>query len=147
MIFWTQPSFDCLMVMVINTAESNTETLVCLDNSVQFSCSVMSDSLRPHELQRARPPCPSPPPGVHPNPCPLSRWRHPTTSSSVVPFSSCSQSHPHLAGSNCKLAASSERFVISVFKGLQEYLTLWKKTVYMRKEFQFGQSLINYKDQ
>ena len=62
--------------------------------SVQFSCSVMSDSLRPHELQHARPPCPSPTPRVHPNPCPLSWWCHPTISSSVVPFSSCSQSFP-----------------------------------------------------
>ena len=46
--------------------------------SVQFSRSVVSDSLRPHELQHTRPPCPSPTPGVHPNPCPLSRWCHPT---------------------------------------------------------------------
>ena len=61
--------------------------------SVQFSCSVMSDSLQPHELQHARPPCPSPTPGVHPNPCPLSRWCHPTIASSVVPFS-CPQSFP-----------------------------------------------------
>ena len=60
----------------------------------QFSCSVMSDSLRPHEPQHARPPCLSPTPGVHPNPCPLSWWRHPTISSSVVPFSSCPQSFP-----------------------------------------------------
>ena len=52
----------------------------------------MSDSLRPHELQHARPPCPSPTPGVHPNPFPLSRWCHPTISSSVIPFSSCPQS-------------------------------------------------------
>ena len=57
----------------------------------QFSRSVMSDSLWPHELQHARPPCPSPTPRLHPNPCPLSRWCHPTMSSSVVPFSS----HPH----------------------------------------------------
>ena len=63
-------------------------------NSVQFSHSVMSNSLRPHELQHARPPCPSPAPGVHPNPCPLSRWCHPTISSSVIPFSSCPQSFP-----------------------------------------------------
>ena len=63
-------------------------------SSVQFSCSVMSDSLWPHELQRARPPCPSATPGVHPNPCPSSWWRHPTISSSVVPFSSCPQSFP-----------------------------------------------------
>ena len=52
----------------------------------------MSDSLRPHEPQHARPPCPSPTAGVYPNPCPLSWWCHPTISSSVVPFSSCLQS-------------------------------------------------------
>ena len=61
---------------------------------VQWSCSIVSDSLQPHELQRARPPCPSPTPGVHPNPCPLSWWYHPTISSSVIPFSSCPQSFP-----------------------------------------------------
>ena len=61
--------------------------------SVQFSRSVVSDSLRPHEPQHSRPPCPSTP-GVHPNPCPLSRWCHPTISSSVIPFSSCPQSFP-----------------------------------------------------
>ena len=54
----------------------------------------MSNSLRPHELQHARPPCPSPTPRVHPNSCPLSQWCHPTISSSVVPFSSCPQSFP-----------------------------------------------------
>ena len=63
-------------------------------SSVQFSCSVVSNSLRPHERQHARPPCPSPTPGVHPNPCPLSRWCHPTILSSVFPFSSCPQSLP-----------------------------------------------------
>ena len=62
--------------------------------SVQFRCSVVSDSLRHHEPQHARPPCPSPTPGVHPNPCPLSQWCHPTISSSVIPFSSYSQSLP-----------------------------------------------------
>ena len=61
---------------------------------VQFSCSVVSYSLRPHEPQHTRPPCPSPTPGVHPNPCPLSWWCHPTISSSVVPFSSHPQSFP-----------------------------------------------------
>ena len=61
---------------------------------IQFSCSVMSDSLQPHELQHARPPYPSPTPEVHPNPCPLSQWCHPTISSCVVPFSSCPQSFP-----------------------------------------------------
>ena len=62
--------------------------------SVQFSHSVVSDSLWPHELQHARPPCPSPTPGVHTNPCPSSRWCHPAISSSVIPFSSCPQSLP-----------------------------------------------------
>ena len=62
--------------------------------SVQFSCSVMSNSLRPHELQHARLPCPSPTPRVYSNSCPLSQWCHPTISSSVVPFSSHLQSCP-----------------------------------------------------
>ena len=62
--------------------------------TIQFSHSVMSDSLRPHEPQHARPLCPSPTPRVHPNPCPLSRWCHPNISSSVVPFSSCPQYFP-----------------------------------------------------
>ena len=62
--------------------------------SVQFSCSIVSDSWRPYGLQHARPPCPSPNPGVYSNSCPLSWWCHPTTSSSVVPFSSCPQSFP-----------------------------------------------------
>ena len=61
---------------------------------VQFSCSVMSDSLQPHGLQHARLPCPSPTPGVYSNSCPLSRWCHPIISSSVIPFSSCHQSFP-----------------------------------------------------
>ena len=60
--------------------------------SVQFSHSVVSNSLRPHELQHARPPCPSPTPRVYSNTCPLSGWCHPTISSCVVPFSSCLQS-------------------------------------------------------
>ena len=62
-----------------------------MKHSVQFSCSVVSNSLQPHELQHARPPCPSPTAGVYPNPCPLSQWCHPTISSSVVPFSNRSQ--------------------------------------------------------
>ena len=63
-------------------------------SSVQFSRSVMSYSLRPHEPQHARPPYPSPTLRVHPNPRPSSQWCHPTISSSVVPFSSCPQSFP-----------------------------------------------------
>ena len=61
---------------------------------VQFSHSVMSDSLRPHESQHARLPCPSPTPGVHSDSCPSSQWCNPAISSSVVPFSSCPQSLP-----------------------------------------------------
>ena len=61
---------------------------------VQFSRSVVSDSLQSHELQHARPPCPSPTLGVYPNPCPSSQWCHPAISFSVVPFSSCPQSFP-----------------------------------------------------
>jgi len=66
----------------------------CIHGSVQFSHSVVSDSSRPHESQHARPPCPSPTPGVHSNSHPSSRWCHPAISSSVVPFSSCPQSLP-----------------------------------------------------
>ena len=78
---------------VLNTS-TNTERILCQFSSVQFSRSVVSDSLRPHESQHTRPPCPSPTSGVHPNSCPLSRWCHPAISSSVVPFSSCPQSFP-----------------------------------------------------
>ena len=69
-------------------------------SSVQFSRSVMFDYLRPHEPQHARPPCPSPTPRVHPNPCPLSQWCHPSISSSVITFASCPQSFQHHGFSN-----------------------------------------------
>ena len=65
-----------------------------IKDSVQFSHSVMSDSLQSHELQHARPPCITPTPGVPPNPRPSSWWCHPTISSSIVPFSSCPLSFP-----------------------------------------------------
>ena len=65
-----------------------------LISSVQISCSVVSDSLRPHGLQHARLPCPSPTPGAYSNSCPLSQWCHSTISSSVIPFSSLLQSFP-----------------------------------------------------
>ena len=65
-----------------------------LKSSVQFSCSVVSDSLQPHGLQHTRLPSPSPTPGACSNSCPLSWWCHPTISSSVIPFSSCLQSFP-----------------------------------------------------
>ena len=83
----------CITCLVYETVG----VCVCLYmpfGSVQVSCSVVFDYLWPHEPQRARPPCPSPTPGVHPNSCPLSRWCHPTLSSPVVPFSSCPQSFP-----------------------------------------------------
>ena len=63
-------------------------------SSVQFSCSVVSDSLWPHESQHTRPSCPSPTPGVHPDSRPSSQWCHPAISSSIIPFSSCPQSLP-----------------------------------------------------
>ena len=80
----------------IYSISHETMWLVCLYifSSVQFSRSVVSHSLRPHEPQHAKPPCPSPTPGVHPNPCPSSWWCHPTISSSVIPFSTCPQSFP-----------------------------------------------------
>ena len=67
---------------------------VLMLSSVQFSQSVVSDSLRPHESQHAGPPCPSPAPGVHSDSRPSSQWCHPAISSSVTPFSSCPQSLP-----------------------------------------------------
>ena len=78
----------------IKTVYCHPAYLTYMQSSVQFNHSVVSDSLRSHELQHTRPPCPSPAPRVHPNPCPLSLWCHPTISSSVVPFSSCPQSFP-----------------------------------------------------
>ena len=82
---WTIPVFSSIVCKcVVN----------CVEISIQFSCSIMSDSLPPHGLQHARPPCPSPAPRVYPNPCPLSRWCHRTISSPVVPFSSHLQSFP-----------------------------------------------------
>ena len=70
------------------------QTLLKWHQSVQFTRSLVSNSLQPHGLQRARPPCPSPTPRASSNSCPSSWWCHPTISSSVVPFSSCLQSFP-----------------------------------------------------
>ena len=73
----------------------NLSSVCCMTFTwVQFSHSVVSNSLRPHELQHARPLCPSPTPGLHSNSCPSSWWCHPAISFSVVPFSSCLQSLP-----------------------------------------------------
>ena len=86
-IFNSSSDLNTIIFVVTIT---NTETMC----SVQFSRSVVSNSLRPHESQHARPPCPSPTPGVYSNSCPSSQWCHPAISSSVAPFSSCPQSLP-----------------------------------------------------
>ena len=92
LVFWMlsfKPAFSFICFTFIKRLFSSSLS------SVQFRHSVVSDSLWPHELQQhARLPCPSPAPGVHPNPCPLSQWCHPTISSSVIPFFSCPQSFP-----------------------------------------------------
>ena len=77
-----------------NSRSIKTKAIYSSHSSIQFSHSVLSDSLQPHEPQHARPPCPSPTPRVNPNPYPLSWWCHPIISSSVIPFSSCPQSFP-----------------------------------------------------
>ena len=132
-----------------------------LHSSLQFSRSVVSDSLRPHGPQHARPPCPSPTPGVHSNSCPLSRWHHPAISSSVVPFSSCLQSFP-ASGSfqpytlnsinctsqeaaalkvpSCKLLLYSSLLKITMLLGLaltnkQKYENIYKKKAGLQPPF------------
>ena len=86
-------TLPCLTLLQCRTGRSWSRAVECIQ-SVQFSRSIVSDSLWPHGLQRARPPCPSPIPKVHLNPCPLSQWCHPTISSSLIRFSSCPQSFP-----------------------------------------------------
>ena len=77
----------------METLQGETQS-VRISDSVQFSCSFMSDSLWPHELQHARPSCPSQTPRLYSDSCPSSQWCHPTILSSVIPFSSCPQSLP-----------------------------------------------------
>ena len=126
--------------------------------SVQFSRSVVSDFLWPHGLQHARPPCPSPTPGVHSNSCPSSRWCHPAISSSVVPFSSHLQSFP-ASGSfqMSQLCASGDQSIgvsasisvlpmniqdwsplgwIWVHSDTHKWLNKWMKEISMSEEFQ-----------
>ena len=95
-----------------NIIKDYSEQLIWTRDSVQFSCSVVSDTLQPHELQHTRPPCPSSSSRVHSNSCPLSQWCHPAISSSVVPFSSCPQSLP-----------ASESFQMSQLMSLIFYFT------------------------
>ena len=85
-------SFTCLIALA--SAKQYLTQVVRMDSLFQISRSVASDSLWPHGLQHARPPCPSSTPRVYSNSCPLSQWYHPTISSSVVPFSSHLQSFP-----------------------------------------------------
>ena len=88
-LFETSHSFIYLIIWFESEAIHTYPELHIL---VQFSCSVVSNSLWPHESQHTRSPCPSPTPGVYPNSCPSSQWCHPAISSSVVPFFSCPQS-------------------------------------------------------
>ena len=93
-VFGVLSQFLMLSLNKINLAKANVISSTWIISSLQFSCSAMSDSLRPHVSQHARPPCPSSTSGVHSNSCPLSQWCHPAISSSVIPFSSCPQSLP-----------------------------------------------------
>ena len=89
---WIRKFLECFTATLHEAQKLNFSKIKIIGiGSVQFSRSAMSDSLRPHGLQHARPPCPSPIPGVYSNSCPSSRWCHPAISSSVVPFS-CLQS-------------------------------------------------------
>ena len=98
-------------------------------DSVQFNCSVMSDSLWPHRLQHTRPPCPSPTPGGYSDSCPLSRWCHPTISPSAIPFSPFSQSFPApgffpmswlLASGGQSIGASASASVVAQTVGVRD---------------------------
>ena len=91
---WSLKSFVSVYNIAIYFLTLKVKYAYVLITSVQFSRLVTSDSLRPHEPQNTRPPCPSLTPGVYLNPCPSGRWCHPTISSSVIPFSSCPQSFP-----------------------------------------------------
>ena len=93
--FAQRPSKNWLnRITMLAILRTDRKVLMCIHQrrSVQFSCSVVSNCLWPHRLQHSRLPCPSPTPRVYSNSCPLSRWYHPTISSSLVPFSSCLQS-------------------------------------------------------
>ena len=95
-------------------------------SSVQFSCSVVSDSLWPHESQHARAPCPSPTPRVHSDSCPSSQWCHPAIPSSVIPFFSCPQSLP-----------ASESFPVSqLFTWGGQSTGVWALTSFLPKNTQ-----------
>ena len=128
-------SVHCSSFNLINRQNFNRVVLL-------FSCSVLSDSLRPHGLQHARLPCPSPSPGVCSNSCLLSRRCHPTISSSVIPFSSCLQSFPApgsfpislllvSGGQSIWASASASVLLMNVqgwyLLGLTGLISLWSK--------------------
>ena len=102
MIFTKRTHEICYCIYILTKSAMKNIALVLQFSSVQFTCSVVSESLRPHESQHTRPPCPSPSPGIHANSRPLSRWCHPAISSSVLSFSSssCPQSLPASVVSN-----------------------------------------------
>ena len=98
-------------------------TFKLVTQSVQFSRSVVSNSLRPHEPQNARPLCPSPTPRIHPNPCPSSWWCHLTISSTVIPFSPCPQSFP-VSGSFPMSWLTGRRANLSILKKINPEYSL-----------------------
>ena len=107
------------------TTEPSGKPLILCFSSVQFSSSVTADSLQPHGLQHARPPCPSPTPRAYSNSCPLSWWCHRTNSFSIVPFSSCFQSFPAsgffpmswlFASSRQSIGASASASILWIFR-------------------------------
>ena len=122
MLQWDSFSVPCRAHLWHNTVFS----------SFQFSHSVVSNSLWPYELQHASPPCPSPTPGNYPNSCPLSRWCHPTISSSVVPFSFCLQSFPASRSfqMSCLFASGGQSIGVSASASVlpmnaQDWFPLW----------------------
>ena len=119
------------MIIMLNEAWLQRPQLAGVFPSVQFSHSVVSDSLRPHGLQHARLPCPSPTPRAYSNSCPLSQWCHPTISFSVTPFSSCLRPFPTSGsfpmsqfftsvGQNTEVSASASSFQ----KNIQDWFPL-----------------------
>ena len=122
--------YHVLLMMIINWPMNKLRILWKSDSSVQFSCSVVSDSLRPLESQHARPPCPSPTPRACSNSCPLSQWWHPAISPSVIPFSSCLQCFP-----------ASGSFPLSQFfasDGLELQASAWVLPVNIQDWFPLG---------
>ena len=126
----TKPKGHLQLVLSFFGISAATDTVECFN---QFSRSVMSKSLPPHEPQHTRPPCPSPTPGVYSNSCPWSRWCHPAISSSVVPFSSCPQSLPasgsfpmsQLFALLCWLSNMLSRLVITFIPRSKHLLISW----------------------